>query len=114
MSRAGWSSTSSMLTFSLSSMPLASPGSLTLAVQPRPYQRQQLLGVHRLGDVVRSPRFQALLAVALHGLGGEGDDRQQPELMLAADAAHGLVAVHFRHHDRSEEHTSELQSPCNL
>src|SRR2546430_5211609 len=84
-----------MLTFSLTSMPLASPGSLTLAVQPRPYQRQQLLGVNRLGDVVRSPRFQALLAVALHGLGGEGDDRQLPELMLAADAAHGLVAVHF-------------------
>src|SRR5205807_1451661 len=72
---------------------------ITLTVQPRPYQGQQLLGVHRLGDVVRSPRLEALLAVALHGLGGEGDDRQQPELMLAADAAHGLVAVHFRHHD---------------
>src|ERR1700694_2862904 len=97
-SRAGWSSTSRMFTFSLAPMALPTPLNPS-TVQPHTDQGKQLVGVHRFGDVVRRPRLQALLAVAFHGLGSESDDRQQPELMLAADAAHGLVAVHFRHHD---------------
>ena len=45
-------------------------------MQPGPQGRQHLLGVHRLGEIVPGPRLDALLAVALHGLGGHGDDRQ--------------------------------------
>src|SRR5689334_22771507 len=45
-------------------------------VQPDPQQREQLLGVDRLRDVVGGARLDALLAVALHRLGGDGDDRQ--------------------------------------
>src|SRR5439155_643376 len=40
------------------------------AVQPRPEHRQQLLGVHRLGQVVPRPGLDALLPVALHRLRG--------------------------------------------
>ena len=40
---------------------------------------QQLVGVHRLGDVVRRAGFQTLLAVALHRLGRQREDRQRPE-----------------------------------
>src|SRR5437763_7988736 len=36
--------------------------------------------------VIRRPRFHALLAVALHGLRGQGDDRQVLELVHSADA----------------------------
>ena len=42
-------------------------------------QRQQLVGVDRLGDVVRRAGLQALLAVALHGLGRQRENRQRPE-----------------------------------
>ena len=42
-------------------------------------ERQQLLGVDRLGDVVGGAGLEAFLAVALHGLGRERDDRQPAE-----------------------------------
>ena len=35
-----------------------------------------LIGIHRLGQVVPGARLDALLPVALHGLGRHGDDRQ--------------------------------------
>src|SRR4030095_9083644 len=105
-SRAGWSSTSRMFTLSAArargkrvpSTLLSCDTVIRSAVQPHPHQRPQLLGVDRLGDVVRSAAFQALLAVALHRLRGEGDDRQQPELRIAADPPHRLVAVPSPHH----------------
>ena len=53
---------------------------IPLAIQPDAQQRQQLSRVHRLRDVVGRAGLQALLAVALHGLRGEGEDRQRPEL----------------------------------
>src|SRR6266566_8001844 len=42
-------------------------------------------------------------------------DQHRRAAALSVGRAHG-VAGSFRrdHHDRSEEHTSELQSPCNL
>src|SRR5512145_1764228 len=81
--RAGWSSTSRMLTLSgrargarsFSSV-LSCVALMLLAVQPHPDQRQQLLGVDWLRDVVRSAGLQALLAIALHRLRRERDDRQ--------------------------------------
>src|SRR5579862_4556702 len=68
-------------------------------VEPHPQQRQQLVGIHRLGDVIRRAGLQTLLAVAFHGLRGERDDRQAAEARILADEPHGFVAVHLRHHD---------------
>src|SRR5438874_3089684 len=70
-----------------------------LLVQPHPQQRRQLLDVHRLRDVVRRTRLEAFLAIALHRLRGQGDDRQGPELRVPADDPDGVVAVELRHHD---------------
>src|SRR5438270_4849970 len=64
--------------------------------KPGTEQRQQLLGVHRLGDVVGGAGLQALLAVALHGLRGQRDDGQVLQAVDAADRGHRLVAVHAR------------------
>ena len=46
------------------------------AMQPHAQRGQQLLGVDRLGEIIRRARLQAFLAVALHRLGGQRDDRQ--------------------------------------
>ena len=61
-----------------------------------------------LGDVVGGAGLEALLAVALHRLGGERDDRQRAELRVVADLPHRLVAVHLRHHD---VHQHERRGP---
>ena len=58
-----------------------------------------MFGVDRLGEVVGSARIQALLAVALHRFGGQGDYRQSPEFIVLPDLGHRLITVHLRHHD---------------
>jgi hypothetical protein len=68
-------------------------------MQPHPHQRQQLGHIDRLGDVVRGAGVDALVAIAFHRLGGERDDGQRMEGGDLADRAHGVVAVHLRHHD---------------
>src|ERR1044071_4740267 len=47
-----------------------------LPVQPSSQHRQEMLAVHRLGQVVPCAGGDAFLPVALHGLGRVGDDRQ--------------------------------------
>src|SRR5687768_4050115 len=95
-SRAGWSSTSRMFA---ASWPWGiGAGSLLIlfafsGLQPHANQRQQLVGVDGFGDVIGCAGLQALLAVALHGLGGQRDDGQQPECRNFTDAPHGLVAI---------------------
>ena len=66
---------------------------------PHPQQREQQLDIDRLGDIVGRAGIEALLPVALHRLGGHRDQRQIGKLRPLADLLHGLVAVHFRHHD---------------
>src|SRR5262249_53887501 len=61
------------------------------------------------GHVIGRAGLQALLTVALHRLGGERDDRQQAELVIAADAPHGLVAIHLGHHD-IHQHQRQIAS----
>ena len=73
------------------------------ARQPDPQHRQQLLRIHRFGKVVRCTRFQALLAIALHRLGRQSDDRQGSKALIAADRTGRLVSVHLRHHDVHED-----------
>ena len=62
-------------------------------------QGEQQLDVDRLGDIVGRAGIEAFLAVALHRLGGDRDQRQVGERRLRADLLHRLVAVHLRHHD---------------
>src|SRR5579864_764808 len=66
--------------------------------EPAFHAVEELLDVDRLGDVVGCAGVDALLPVALHGPGGDGDDGQPGVLGHAADGAGGLVAVHPRHH----------------
>src|SRR5262245_38695929 len=49
--------------------------------QSHPQQRQQLLHVHGLGNVVGGPGLDALLPIALHRFRGHRDDRQVPEFL---------------------------------
>src|SRR5262245_5910363 len=51
-------------------------------MQPHTQRRQELLGVDGLGKIVGGTGLQALLAVALHGLGRECDDGQPVEAGL--------------------------------
>ena len=69
------------------------------ARHPDPEQRQQKVEIDRLGDVVGRAGLEALLAIALHRLGGHRDQRNVGDRRPAADLAHRLVAVHLRHHD---------------
>src|SRR6185503_20258556 len=89
---AGWSSTSSTLTLSSASITAST-------VQPHAQRRKKLLGIHGLGKIVRGAGLQTFLAVALHRLGRQRDDRKPPEFRILANARGGLIAVHFRHHD---------------
>src|SRR6185295_14325429 len=87
----GRSSTTRMLTFS-------SIG-FFLPVQPPPQHGEQVDRIHRFREVVPGARADALLAVALHRLGGHRDDRQVLLLRQLADLLHRGDAVHLRHHD---------------
>jgi hypothetical protein len=66
--------------------------------QPALHAGQQLVGVDGLGDVIAGSGGQALVPVALHGPGGDGDDRQVSELRHLADRGGGGVAIHLGHH----------------
>lgn len=53
-----------------------------------------------LGDIVIHPHRQTAFTVALHRMGGHGDDRHrwiQHTCLTAADMQCGLKTVHFRH-----------------
>src|SRR2546426_1235132 len=53
-------------------------------------------------------------SVALHGDHGDPKPGQNRRSGFPLDTRIVQQIVHHEHHDRSEEHTSELQSPCNL
>ena len=44
------------------------------AVKPHAYGEEKLLCIDRLGQIVGGACLQTLLPIALHGLGGEGND----------------------------------------
>src|SRR5687768_8625014 len=56
-------------------LPFAIFVTFALSIKPDAQQRQQLVGVHRLGDVVGGAGLQTLLTIALHGLGGQRENR---------------------------------------
>ncbi|OIQ87433.1 hypothetical protein GALL_306840 [mine drainage metagenome] len=60
----------------------------------------QLIDPHRLGEVIIHTGRQASIIVALHCVGGHGDDRGTRSpfmLFLLADSGGGLETVHFWH-----------------
>ena len=64
-----------------------------------------ILGLHRLGDVVIHPPVEAHPAVSLHGVCRHGDDdgpAPQPGLQLPGKPG-AFEAVHFRHLDIHED-----------
>src|SRR3989442_12218646 len=60
------------------------------ADQPRPEHGDELLGIDRLGEIVPGPGLDALLAIALHVLGGDRDDGHVPEPGFRRALAGGL------------------------
>ncbi len=62
---------------------------------------------HRLGEVVVATGSQAFLAVAHHGIGGQGHDGALPALL--AKPAGGLEAIQFRHLD---VHENQIVGPA--
>src|SRR5215510_410157 len=68
---------------------------LVLSMQPPSQDREEVPAVDRLRKVVPGPGGDALLAVALHGLGRDGDDRQLAALRQLLDLLDGGDAVHL-------------------
>ena len=79
--------------------------------QPRPQDRQHLVRVHGFGEVVPGAGLERLLAVSLHRLGRDRDDRERPELLDLPDLPHRVVAVHAGHHDVHQDHVDALGLP---
>src|SRR5581483_6639560 len=67
------------------------------AADPNTEYREQLFQIHGFRNVVGGAGFDALGAIALHGLGRQSDDRQRAEFWDVANGAHGLITVHFGH-----------------
>src|SRR3954466_10794831 len=66
-----------------------------LSMQPPSQNGQQVLAIHRLGEVVPGAGSDAFLAIALHRLRGDGDDRQLDVARQLLDLLDGGDAVHL-------------------
>src|ERR1700732_3701105 len=71
----------------------------SLSVQPHTKRREQLLGINRLGQVLRCASFQALFTIALHRLGRQSNDRKPAERRGLPNSLHRSVSIHLWHHD---------------
>jgi hypothetical protein len=54
---------------------MVDPGTSLFAEQPDTQEREQFLGVHRFGDIVRSAGLEAFLTIPFHRFGGKSEDR---------------------------------------
>src|SRR3984957_11360595 len=88
----------------------AARDSLPSSVQPHAQRRKELFRVHGFREVLGSARFQALLTIAFHRLGGQSNNGQPAEGWVLPDHLHGFVSIHFRHHD-IHHHTTQVASP---
>src|SRR6056297_3348705 len=73
----------------------------------------QLSGVDRFGNVSIHATGQALFAVAVHGMGGEGDNRSPAISRLffrRAQLAGSLITIHFGHLDVHQDQIKILGS----
>jgi hypothetical protein len=78
-----------------------------LDLHPALERGAQLIHVHGLGQIGVHAGREAALVLALHGVGGDGDDRRARRRAAAlaledADLARQLVTVHARHVDVGE------------
>src|SRR5262245_32143134 len=73
-------------------------------IEPDAQHRKELIHVDRLGDVIGGAGFDALVAIGLHRLGCQSDDRKVFEPFDPPDSLHRLVTVHLRHHDIHQHH----------
>src|SRR5262245_15038631 len=81
-------------------VPCRPPAPVTAsAMQPRAQHADHELRLDRLRKVVPRTRLDALLAVALHRLGSDRDDRQVLARRDPADLPYRVEAVDLRHHD---------------
>src|SRR6202030_3560479 len=72
---------------------------VTLAMQPHPQSGHQLLDVDRFRQVVGSSRVEAFLAISLHGLRRQRQNRQAAMAGIGTNGLDGFVAIHAGHHD---------------
>src|SRR6266540_1640534 len=93
------SSASSISSTSSRAAGCSTDDAIALLVQPDSHQRQQLVGVDGLRDVVRRAGRDRLFPVALHRLRRQRDDRELLERVVLTDRARRLIAVELRHHD---------------
>src|SRR2546425_997540 len=77
---------------------------------PETDELEELVCLHRFRQVVGGACLDALLAVVLQRLRGDGDDGQCLVRRIAADGPHGLVPVHLRHH-HVHEHDIDVGVP---
>ena len=71
-------SSSTMRMLAVESVFMTHSGAFLFAEEPDTQERQQFVGVHGLGDIVRCAGFEAFFAVAFHCLGRKSEDRQVP------------------------------------
>src|SRR5262245_63233318 len=99
MAMSDFTSSSTMRMLAMESLLMSRSGAFLLAEEPDAQQRKQLIGVHRLGNIIRCAGFETFLAVAFHGFCRQGEYRQEPVQAVTPDFADGFIAVHLRHHD---------------
>src|SRR5215510_12484258 len=80
-------------------------GGCYVPIEPDAQHRKELIHVDRLGDVIGGSGFEALVAIGLHRLGSQSDDREILEPLDPPYGMHRLVPVHLRHHDVHQHHT---------
>src|SRR5882762_9499575 len=95
----GWSSTTRMFTRSFDGFAMSSSAS---TMEPSSQHGEHLFRIHRLRQVIPRPGLDAPFAVALHRLGGHGDDRHAIHSGDLPRFAHQLETVHVGHHDVHE------------
>src|SRR5689334_7542280 len=106
-SLSGRSSTIRILTFS--SATSVGWNSLVMStMHPAPQEREETFRIHGLGNVIACARFNTFLAIALHRLGGQSDDRKGGKAIHRANGTHGLVTIHLRQHDIHEHEINPL------
>src|SRR4051794_37338182 len=70
-----------------------------LAFDPSAKHGQHLFRIHWLRQVIPGPSFDALLPVALHGLGRNGDDRELLQMWNLTYGPRRIKPIELGHHD---------------
>jgi hypothetical protein len=99
MAASVFTSSSTTRMFAVGALVILNSSEFLFTKEPDAQERKQLFGIHRFGNVIGSTRFQALFTVTFHRFGCQSKNGEKAMSWIGADAAHGFVAIHFRHHD---------------